>query len=79
MKSKMLSICHVIDFLQAIDIGLVVYNTLEQTGYITSAHANDSVASSTTPAQGFSTAGMFQNPLPADISKVALAYVLKKL
>ena len=58
-------------FLQAIDIGLVVYNTLEQTGYITSTHANDSVASSTTTAQGSSTAGSFQNPLPADISKIA--------
>ena len=67
----MLSICHLIDVLQAIDIGLVVYNTLEQTGYITSTHANDSVASSTTPAPGSSTAGLFQNPLPPNTSKVA--------
>ena len=43
---------YMVIMLQAIDIGLVVYNTAEQTGYISSATAaNDSVSgSNTTPA-----------------------------
>ena len=45
--------------LQAIDIGLVVYNTVEQTGYISSATSNDSVphTTTTTPAFNSSTTG----------------------
>ena len=46
--------------LQAIDIGLVVYNTEEQTGYISSATTNENVSATTTPAGTSSTTGWFK-------------------